>query len=152
MAVLALKQWFSLKFMQCASIISSESFWKIYLHPWINLEFPWSSLKVVRTSTREWFSLKMFFLMTAIRIVSILLNQLFTTESLWQTARMVFSQHLRQNTAVSCVKTTKCVFTELSVEVFSFCPDVQFMFENTQSYLEDLWRSIDVLAHVFSLY
>ena len=53
MAVLALKQWFSLKFMQCASIISSESFWKIYLHRWINLEFPWSSLKVVRTSTRE---------------------------------------------------------------------------------------------------
>ena len=52
MAVLALKQWFSLKFMQCASIISSESFWKIYLHRWINLEFPWSSLKVVRTSTR----------------------------------------------------------------------------------------------------
>ena len=52
MAVLALKQRFSLKFMQCASIISSESFWKIYLHRWINLEFPWSSLKVVRTSTR----------------------------------------------------------------------------------------------------
>ena len=52
MAVVALKQWFSLKFMQCASIISSESFWKIYLHRWINLEFPWSSLKVVRTSTR----------------------------------------------------------------------------------------------------
>ena len=52
MAILALKQWFSLKFMQCASIISSESFWKIYLHRWINLEFLWSSLKVVRTSTR----------------------------------------------------------------------------------------------------
>ena len=52
MAVLALKQWFSLKFMQCASIISFESFWKIYLHRWINLEFLWSSLKVVRTSTR----------------------------------------------------------------------------------------------------
>ena len=34
--------------MQCASIISSESFWKIYLHRWINLEFLWSSLKVVR--------------------------------------------------------------------------------------------------------
>ena len=53
MAVLALKQWFSLKFMQSASIISSESFWKIYLHRWINLEFPRSSLKVVRTSTRD---------------------------------------------------------------------------------------------------
>ena len=52
MAVLALKQWFSLKFKQCASIISSKSFWKIYLHRWINLEFPWSSLKVGRTSTR----------------------------------------------------------------------------------------------------
>ena len=39
MAVLTLKQWFSLKFMQCASIISFESFWKICLHRWINLEF-----------------------------------------------------------------------------------------------------------------
>ena len=52
MAVLALKQWVSLKFMQSASIISSETFWKIYLHRWINLEFLWSSQKVLRTSTR----------------------------------------------------------------------------------------------------
>ena len=59
MAVLAQKQGFPLKFMQCASIISFETFWKIYLNWWINLEFLWLSLKVLRTSTRKGFSWKL---------------------------------------------------------------------------------------------
>ena len=49
MAGLALKKCFSLKFKQCASIISSETSSKTYLHLWINLEF----LKVLRKLIRD---------------------------------------------------------------------------------------------------
>ena len=50
--VLALKQWLQLRFMNCAWFISSETYIKMYFNHWINLEFLWLSLKVVKTPTR----------------------------------------------------------------------------------------------------